>query len=89
MNRQINIREWASKVDPYKAIGGFTYEFDDLGIEMVDGFSASHIVAVYDALNDENKAKYAALHVAKMASIGAVVALGGGYPGLADTRNRE
>ena len=35
----------------------------------VDGFSASAIIAVYDKINDENKAKYAALSVAKMASI--------------------
>lgn len=36
---------------------------------MVDGFSASAIVQVYDALNDANKEKYAALPVSKMAAV--------------------
>ncbi len=36
---------------------------------MVDVFTASAIVKVYDAVNDANKAKLAALPVARMASI--------------------
>lgn len=36
---------------------------------MVDGFSASAIIAVYDALNPANQAKFAALPIAKMASV--------------------
>jgi hypothetical protein len=36
---------------------------------MVDGFSASAIVQVYDAISDANKAKFSALPVWKMASI--------------------
>jgi hypothetical protein len=35
----------------------------------VDAFSASAIIQVYDALNEENKAKYASLSIPKMASI--------------------
>lgn len=35
----------------------------------VDGFSASAIIAVYDALNTDNKARYAALSIPRMASI--------------------
>ncbi len=35
----------------------------------VDGFSASAIIQVYDALNAENKAKFAACSIPKMASI--------------------
>lgn len=36
---------------------------------LVDGFSASAIVQVYDALNDENKIKFSNLNVSKMAAI--------------------
>ena len=36
---------------------------------MVDLFSASAVVKVYDALNGENQAKYAALPVGRMAEI--------------------
>jgi hypothetical protein len=36
---------------------------------MVDLFSASAMVKVYDALNDENKIKFAALPIVKMAKI--------------------
>ncbi len=36
---------------------------------MVDGFTASGIVQVYDALSDANKAKYSALTVDRMATI--------------------
>jgi hypothetical protein len=36
---------------------------------MVDLFSASAMIGVYDALNDVNKAKYRALPVAQMATI--------------------
>lgn len=36
---------------------------------MVDLFSASAIVQVYDALNPQNQEKYRSLHVAKMAKI--------------------
>lgn len=36
---------------------------------MVDLFSASAIVAVYDALNEANRAKYSALPAGRMASI--------------------
>lgn len=36
---------------------------------MVDLFSASAIIAVYDALNDENKARFSALTIQKMAAI--------------------
>ena len=36
---------------------------------LVDSFTASGIVKVYDALNDVNKAKYEALPVKKMASV--------------------
>lgn len=35
----------------------------------IDLFSASAIVAVYDALNEENRAKYAAMPVRKMAIV--------------------
>ena len=35
----------------------------------VDGFSASAIIQVYDALNPENRAKYAALPINRMATI--------------------
>jgi len=35
----------------------------------VDAFSASAIVKVYDALNDQNKAKFASLPVWRMADI--------------------
>lgn len=35
----------------------------------VDLFSASAVVAVYDALNDANKAKFAGLSVPKMATV--------------------
>lgn len=36
---------------------------------MVDLFTASHIIAVYDALNETNRAKYAAMPVARMAQM--------------------
>jgi len=36
---------------------------------LVDSFTASGIIKLYDALNDVNKAKYAALPVKKMASV--------------------
>ena len=36
---------------------------------MVDGFSASAIVQVFDALNPENQARYAALTIPKMAAV--------------------
>lgn len=36
---------------------------------MVDGFSASAIIQVYDAINDENKEKFRNLSVGKMAEI--------------------
>jgi len=36
---------------------------------MVDGFSASAIVQVYDALNTENQQRYASMDVRRMASI--------------------
>ncbi len=36
---------------------------------MVDGFSASAIVQVYDALNTANQIKYVQLPVAKMADV--------------------
>ena len=36
---------------------------------MVDLYSASAIVLVYDSLNDENKAKYLGLPVVRMATI--------------------
>ncbi len=36
---------------------------------MVDLFSASAIVKVYDAVNDANKSKFKALPVARMASV--------------------
>lgn len=36
---------------------------------MVDLFSASAIVKVYDAINDANKAKFVQLPVARMASV--------------------
>lgn len=36
---------------------------------MVDLFSASAIVKVYDAVNDANKAKFSALPIGKMASV--------------------
>lgn len=36
---------------------------------MVDLFSASAIVKVYDAVNDANKAKFKALPVARMAAV--------------------
>jgi hypothetical protein len=35
----------------------------------VDSFSASAIVAVYDALNEDNRAKFCALPIGKMARI--------------------
>ncbi len=36
---------------------------------MVDGFSASAIVQVYDAISDVNKVKFSSLPVGKMAKI--------------------
>ena len=36
---------------------------------MVDGFTASGIIQLYDAISDDNKAKYRNLHVARMADI--------------------
>ena len=36
---------------------------------MVDTFSAGAIIAVYDRLNDENKAKFRALPVVRAASV--------------------
>ncbi len=38
-----------------------------VGGVLVDGFTASAIIQVYDRLNDENKAKLAALPIRKMA----------------------
>jgi hypothetical protein len=36
---------------------------------MVDGFTASGIIQVYDALNEEQKARYRNFHVSEMADI--------------------
>lgn len=36
---------------------------------MVDGFTASVVVQVYDALNDANRAKFSALSAKKMALV--------------------
>lgn len=36
---------------------------------LIDGFSASAIVQVYDALNAENKVKFSGLDIAKMAKV--------------------
>lgn len=36
---------------------------------LVDSFTASAITQVYDALNDQNKAKFAALSIGRMASV--------------------
>lgn len=36
---------------------------------MVDGFSASAIIRVYDAISPENQQKYAGFHVARMADV--------------------
>lgn len=45
------------------------HQYAKIDGHMVDGFSASAIVQVYDALNDVNKAKYAAMPVDKMAAV--------------------
>lgn len=39
------------------------------GWVILDGFSASAIVQVYNALNETNKAKFAALPLVKMATV--------------------
>lgn len=44
-------------------------QYEKINGHMVDLFSASAIVKVYDALNETNKAKFAALPVARMTSV--------------------
>jgi hypothetical protein len=44
-------------------------QYEKINGHMVDSFSASAIVKVYDAISDANKAKFTALPVARMASI--------------------
>lgn len=44
-------------------------QYEKINGHMVDLFTASAIVKVYDAINETNKAKYSALPVAKMAAI--------------------
>jgi hypothetical protein len=44
-------------------------QYEKINGHMVDLFSASAIVKIYDALNDANKAKFLALPVARMASV--------------------
>lgn len=44
-------------------------QYEKINGHMVDLFSASAIVKVFDAINDTNKAKFQALPVARMASI--------------------
>lgn len=44
-------------------------QYEKINGHMVDLFSASAIVKVFDAVNDANKAKFLRLPVARMASI--------------------
>lgn len=44
---------------------------------MVDLFTASHIVAVYDALNEDNRKRFASFPVQKMAAVAFKLAAGG------------
>lgn len=39
------------------------------GWVILDGFTASAIVQVHDALNEQNRAKYAAMPIQKMAAV--------------------
>jgi hypothetical protein len=45
------------------------YQYGKIDGQMVDGFTASGIVQVYDALNEQNKNKYCQFTVGKMADI--------------------
>jgi hypothetical protein len=45
------------------------HQYAKIDGQMVDAFSASAIVAIYDALSAENQAKYRGFHVALMADM--------------------
>jgi len=45
------------------------HQYAKIDGQIVDGFSASAIVQVYDAINDENKAKMETLSIVNMAKI--------------------
>lgn len=44
-------------------------QYGKLNGVMIDTFSASAITKVYDALNDDNKAKFKALSIGRMATL--------------------
>jgi hypothetical protein len=56
-----------AKVEAIRAI--LTNGYAKVNGVMVDHFSASAIIAVYDAISDANKAKYRAFPIYKMADI--------------------